>query len=280
MSERVEFPDPPEIDLPVAYHIPFEWGNFEVTESADEAYRLLTLQPGARQEGYAIEDDKLISVRLLAPSEFPEVFSEADNQFGTQFYVDTGSDHIALDLALTRNRTEAVEQLKDGMQNFLGMDEEDLAEFVTDEKDMPVTPELLDQKVTNYMAHLMSDAAADTVRDVYSEWLRAGNARRVQEHMTRTGLISFAGAAAVVGIAGVNIASDMAAGASVGVGMWAMRDIFKTYVRTFAAREKKISTAGGKIAGKIRRDIHSMYCLDHFDAQAEEMLDAGDESES
>lgn len=277
----------PEANLPVEYSIPFDWGNLYVTEAAHKAYGMVPLSPetvdGKPPTSTNSAATPRVDVILVGPEEY-----EHDDQsalVATKIY----SGGVGMVIGFPAAQDEISKHLGASLGEKLAKMEEELPTEVMEEiKEHSIIPtaEDIENDLPQMLAHQLAGVAEVPLAEGLETWFGKQGIDREYRKIVALGIgaIVAAGVEVTPGLAShnhlVNPIQIAFAGVLALVYLNLARTKLKTHIENGPLNQRIAKLTARNKAFMISYDLHNSFCRNHFDRNAETMLNGDDPTDS
>lgn len=279
----------PERNIDLAYTIPYEWGNFYVSQEAKDSYGLIPLtaeaQSGSPVDHISTPGNPDFSITVVGPNEFFDNEPEMQmSQTGVlrllRQYSDSG---VELKLGFSDNIASIKDvlqaRLKHGLAHMFDMEPDEVEEHlgeVVDEHDIPLN-ESIEQEAPQMFVHGLCGVIRETGIDAMEKWSNADVNRRFYKRVKFNGAVALGGTALMTTIP--TLAGEFHLPNLIATGVYASTQAFilKTSVKRYLQSENSLRQATQLFAMQFTtqatNDIHNSFCRHEFDRQMEEQFE-------
>lgn len=271
---------PQGVEAELQYGIEYPWGALHVTKNAHQAYSLVPLVEGVKNgDGIKLDPVEEFPIRtdiyLVEPEEYINMLSEGSLP-KQPYMTDAGMGATVLhnggmELVLSvKGRTDnAVDFAKQNLSKIseslnLPIEKDEFIEKI--EQDMP-------QLVLNYLCNLVKVATENSA----DEYVRAETAKKTMRATSYTGLLAILGTTTMMGVGIVDNGKIDGFEALATVGFLSAFEFIrripvKAHLAYSNERERKMEAMTSGYGRLISNDIYETYSSEHFNKQAEAML--------
>jgi hypothetical protein len=286
---------------PIKYHIPFSWGSFSVSESADAVYGLTPLTPDFRSGALATDDQKVkalqprIDIKLLGPDEGPHMpfvlalgVAEEDSlpiipviQFLNS---NTTPEGIQIHMGLTGSMDALFQRDLVALQARLGVDEGEAIQTLEEIWELPEEEAKRKLVIHNLIHDDIPTMVENAATSPLIHWRHQKEGKALLG--SATGSVA-SGAAATAGyLAAMKYSGNTFEAIDIGVvvvfgtvATLGVRNQIKKFMRGTETRDYISQYGTMLMINEINNDLHSSFCTNVFDEKAREMFGEGSDDD-
>lgn len=271
-EKSISQPDPFEVldrDFPIKYTVPFQWGQFKITENAYEHYGLTPLVEGFISSDAPLDTESHARsvIRVIGPSEVPNLTNPTE---ATHIQAIRG-ETVRIDIGY-KDASSFIGYLVDRHLEREGID---LDDFEADAQ----RQEFEDHR-TQLILHFICDSVGENIAEPYVELMQR----------ERTKIASGSAAILIAGVSAVSslVAYDMLKASkfskvadsatflgALGAGVYGVKRIIEQLGGSEEMHE--VLDLSGGVAEMVATDIHDAFCTDRFDEKFTEIIEEGQE---